>query len=169
MHEIFGSDVLSDAVAFFQAFDGMETGFRERAVAARDLLIGPQSRWVLVSGPQQATVRESIELASELRKRSIALSGVIANRVQPLVEPLPSEDAVPERLRPAVRRAQEANALARSQREVLEPLAAFSKAITSIGLRNADVHTFAQLRTLAGQLRNQDDTETSCFTVHTIL
>jgi hypothetical protein len=28
---VVGSDVLADSVAFFQAFAGMETGFRERA------------------------------------------------------------------------------------------------------------------------------------------
>ena len=29
--KVVGTDVLADAVAFFQAFDGMEAGFRDRA------------------------------------------------------------------------------------------------------------------------------------------
>ncbi len=31
MAEVVGGEVLGDAIAFFQAFDGMEAGFRERA------------------------------------------------------------------------------------------------------------------------------------------
>ena len=37
---VVGGDVLADAVAFFQAFDGMETGFRERADDVIELLHG---------------------------------------------------------------------------------------------------------------------------------
>jgi anion-transporting ArsA/GET3 family ATPase len=167
---VVGSDVLSDAVSFFQAFDGMEPGFRARAVAARTLLVGPDSRWVLVAAPQQATVREAIELAEELRSRSIGLSGVVANRVQPLVEPLPDSATAPESLRPAIRRAEIANTLARSQRDVLSPLRTFSNAMATIGLRNADVHTIAQLRQLAGQFTATESAGLSdVFTVHTVL
>ncbi len=164
---VVGSDVLSDAVGFFQAFDGMEGGFRDRATRARSLLIGDQSRWVLVAGPQQATVREAIELAEELARRSIPLAGVVANRVQPLFEPLPAVDTAPEALRPALRRAELANDLARSQREVLAPLAAFSPTMTTIGLRNSDVHTIAMLRHFASFLAPTDDP--AIFTVATAL
>jgi anion-transporting ArsA/GET3 family ATPase len=164
---VVGSDVLSDAVGFFQAFDGMEPGFRARAVAARTLFIGDDSRWVLVVGPQRATVREAVELAEELQSRSIPLSGIVANRVQPLVEPLPSEATAPETLRPAIRRAEQANTLARSQREVLAPLRSFASAMTTVGLRNADVHTIAQLRQLAGQFTGRGAND--AFTVDTVL
>jgi anion-transporting ArsA/GET3 family ATPase len=165
---IVGSDVLSDAVGFFQAFGGIEPGFRARAVAARALFSGDDSRWVLVVGPQQATVREAAELAEELRARSISLIGVVANRVQPLVEPLPHETTVPESLRPAIRRAEQANALARSQREVLAPLRSFTSTITTIGLRNADVHTIGQLRQLASQFTGRGGAD-GAFTVDTVL
>jgi anion-transporting ArsA/GET3 family ATPase len=167
---IVGSDVLTDAVGFFQAFDGMEPGFRTRAIAARTLFSGEESRWVLVASPQEATVREAIELAEELRSRSITLTGIVANRVQPLLQPLPSEDGAPETLRPAIRRAEQANRLARSQRTVLEPLREFSDAMITIGLRNSDVHTITQLRQLAGQFATTTpDGSGEPFTVDTVL
>ena len=48
---VVGSDVLADAVAFFQAFAGMEVGFRDRASSVMNLLISPQTRYVLVAAP----------------------------------------------------------------------------------------------------------------------
>lgn len=164
---VVGSDVLSDAIAFFQAFDGMEGGFRDRATRARALLTGEQSRWVLVAGPQHATVREAVELAEELTRREISLAGVVANRVQPLFEPLPDPVRAPPGLGSAIRRAESANRLARSQREVLAPLAAYSRTLTTIGLRNSDVHTIAMLRQLASHLQPSDDP--TAFTVATAL
>ena len=164
---IVGSDVLGDAVGFFQAFDGMEAGFRDRAMKARSLFTGDQSRWILVAGPQHATVLEAIELAEELKRRGISLAGVVANRVQPLFEPLPDHTIAPERLRPAIRRAETANELAHSQREVLAALREFSPTITTIGLRNSDVHTTAMLRQLASFFQPADDP--TAFTVATAL
>ena len=37
--KVVGGDVIEDAIAFFQAFDGMEAGFRERAERVLELLV----------------------------------------------------------------------------------------------------------------------------------
>lgn len=97
------------------------------------------------------------------------MTGIVANRVQPLVEPLPIEEMAPESLRPAIRRAAQANVLARSQREVLAPLGAFSEAMITIGLRNNDVHTIAQLRQLAGEFATDAGASGTLFSVDTVL
>ena len=36
--KVVGGDVIDDAIAFFQAFDGMEAGFRDRAERVLELL-----------------------------------------------------------------------------------------------------------------------------------
>ena len=41
--KVIGSEVLADALAFFQAFDGMETGFRNRADEVIELLHGERN------------------------------------------------------------------------------------------------------------------------------
>ena len=46
---VVGSDVLADAVAFFQAFAGMESGFRDRAADVLALLRADVTRFVLVA------------------------------------------------------------------------------------------------------------------------
>ena len=42
--KVVGSEVIDDVVAFFRAFEGMEAGFRERAVAVEQLLAEPDDR-----------------------------------------------------------------------------------------------------------------------------
>ena len=47
--KVVGGEVLADAVAFFQAFAGMETGFRDRADEVMRLLSSPVTRFVLIA------------------------------------------------------------------------------------------------------------------------
>ena len=100
-----------------------------------------------------------MSLATELAKHSIQLRGVIGNRVQPLFEPLPRMEAVPIRLQSAVRRAEEANMLARAQRAVFSPLADLRAPVAYLALRTTDVHSLAQLREIAAQLRSDQNPE----------
>jgi anion-transporting ArsA/GET3 family ATPase len=57
--KVIGGDVLADAIAFFQAFEGMETGFRRRADDVMALLRSDVTRYVLVASPQRDTVEEA--------------------------------------------------------------------------------------------------------------
>ena len=53
-----GADIVHDAVTFFQAFEGMEEGFRIRAARVRELLIHdetPPSSWWPRPGPTPST------------------------------------------------------------------------------------------------------------------
>ena len=47
--KVVGGEVLTDAIAFFQAFDGMEAGFRQRAERVLELLNAPDTAYVLVN------------------------------------------------------------------------------------------------------------------------
>ncbi len=60
--KVVGSDVLADAVAFFQAFAGMETGFRDRADEVIELLLTARPRascWSPRRGSTPSTRRAS--------------------------------------------------------------------------------------------------------------
>jgi anion-transporting ArsA/GET3 family ATPase len=81
--KVVGGDVVDDAVAFFQAFEGMEEGFRLRAARVNELLAAPETAFVLVASPQRDTVAEAHFFADRLREAGIAVQGLVVNRVHP--------------------------------------------------------------------------------------
>lgn len=87
MSKVVGGDALSEAIAFFQAFDGMEPGFRERAASVMELLAHTDTRYVLVTSPRRAAVDETKFFASELHRQHLAVSALVANRVHPEFAP----------------------------------------------------------------------------------
>jgi anion-transporting ArsA/GET3 family ATPase len=81
--KVIGSEVLADALAFFQAFDGMETGFRNRADEVIELLHGDTTRFVLVASPRIDTIDEARFFASKLVDKDLGVAAVIVNRATP--------------------------------------------------------------------------------------
>jgi anion-transporting ArsA/GET3 family ATPase len=92
--KVVGSDVFADAVAFFQAFDGMEEGFRQRADVVLGLLTSPATAFVLVASPHRDTVDEARFFAEKLAEADIEVAALIVNRMHPHFT-----DALPESLR----------------------------------------------------------------------
>jgi anion-transporting ArsA/GET3 family ATPase len=80
---VVGGDVLADAVAFFQAFAGMETGFRQRADEVIALLAGDSTRFVLVASPRADTIAEAQFFAERLERGGLQVGAVIVNRCTP--------------------------------------------------------------------------------------
>ena len=81
--KVVGAEVIADALAFFQAFEGMEQGFKERAAAVDRLLSDPTTAFVLVASPKADTVAEAGYFADQLRGNGIDVRGLIVNRTQP--------------------------------------------------------------------------------------
>ena len=81
--KVVGGDVVDDAIAFFQAFEGMEEGFRQRAARVNELLAAPETAFVLVASPRRDTVEEAHYFADRLQEAGIAVQGLIVNRVHP--------------------------------------------------------------------------------------
>ena len=81
--KVIGSEVLADALAFFQAFDGMETGFRKRADEVIELLHGDTTRFVLVASPRVDTIDEARFFAAKLVDKDLNVAVVIVNRATP--------------------------------------------------------------------------------------
>ena len=92
--KVVGAEVFDDAITFFQAFDGMEAGFKERAKHVLDLITSPATSFVLVASPKRDTVDEARFFAEKLAEASLPVSALIVNRMHPHFT-----DALPEALR----------------------------------------------------------------------
>jgi anion-transporting ArsA/GET3 family ATPase len=80
---VVGAEVFDDAVAFFQAFEGMEEGFKERAGHVLELLSDPRTAFVLVASPRRDTVDEAHYFAEKLAVNDIEVQALIVNRMHP--------------------------------------------------------------------------------------
>ncbi len=92
--KVIGAEVFDDAITFFQAFEGMEAGFRERAEKVLQLLTSPATSFVLVASPKRDTVAEAQFFAQKLAEADIPVSALVVNRMHPHFT-----DVLPEALR----------------------------------------------------------------------
>src|SRR5688572_3391128 len=81
--KVVGGEVVADAVAFFQAFEGMEQGFRDRAADVLRLLKEDSTGFVLVTSPRRDAVVEAAFFADKLALSGITVEGLIVNRLHP--------------------------------------------------------------------------------------
>ena len=81
--KVVGSEVVGDAIAFFEAFEGMEAGFRDRADAVRELLGAPETAFVLVTSPRPDAVEEAAYFATKLAEAGIDVDALVVNRLHP--------------------------------------------------------------------------------------
>ncbi|HEX3620757.1 MAG TPA: ArsA family ATPase [Acidimicrobiales bacterium] len=91
--KVVGSEVVSDAVTFFQAFEGMEDGFRQRAARVQELLAEPATAFVLVASPRRDATRETEFFAEKLNEAGIAVQALVVNRMHPRFSPMPAPPA----------------------------------------------------------------------------
>jgi anion-transporting ArsA/GET3 family ATPase len=160
LSRVVGSDAITDAVAFFQAFEGMEDGFRQRADDVDRLLKSPETAYVLVTAPRQDTVEEARYFARRLIDSGTPPAAVIANRVHPPFHPAPS--ASRRRLSAAARAAlveleanwAELQAVADGEAAVLAPLTdrLADVPVATVPLLGTDVHDLAGLAEVADHL-----------------
>jgi anion-transporting ArsA/GET3 family ATPase len=87
--KVVGTDVVRDAVAFFNAFEGMEQGFRERAQAVNALLTDEATAFVVVASPRRDAVDEALYFASRLQESEMTVDGLVVNRLHPRFGPVP--------------------------------------------------------------------------------
>ncbi len=81
--KVIGTEVVEDLVLFFQAFEGMEDGFRERAQRVLALLSDPGTAFVLVTAPARDAVSEAGYFAGRLADAGLRISGLVVNRIHP--------------------------------------------------------------------------------------
>ena len=164
--KVVGGDVLADAIAFFQAFEGMETGFRDRADSVSELLHSSITHYVLVASARHDTVEEARYFAARLADSKLSVAAVIVNRLQPrfgdataeqaLAAAATAETAGDHKLAGLWRNLAELRALADAEEGVIAPLIADTgdTAIHRGPLLANDVHDLSGLREIAGHLFN---------------
>src|SRR5581483_10176529 len=81
--KIIGTEVVEDLVLFFQAFEGMEDGFRRRAQRVMDLLTDDATAFVLVTAPARDAVSEARYFADRLAAANLRINGLVVNRIHP--------------------------------------------------------------------------------------
>lgn len=155
--KVVGGDVLTDAIAFFQAFAGMETGFRSRADEVLALLHSDVTRFVLVASPRSDTIEEACYFAERLHHADLAVGAVVVNRCTPQFGELPAK-----RPRAAAQAAlhdnlAELNATAALERDQATALFAATGVPTGVDTTwvptlAGDVHTLDSLETIRGLL-----------------
>jgi anion-transporting ArsA/GET3 family ATPase len=85
--EIVGLDLLRDMAEFFQAFGPLFSGFKERAIEVERLLRSPETVFILVSGPGEEKIPDTLFFARRLGEAGLRLGPVVVNRIHPVGEP----------------------------------------------------------------------------------
>jgi anion-transporting ArsA/GET3 family ATPase len=161
---VVGSDVLADAVAFFQAFAGMDVGFRQRAEAVSALLRADTTRFILVASPQRDTLAEASWFADQLAGQGFAVHATVINRLHPRFDTGTAAEAR-RKAKAATKRAEadlaaiwtnlaELRTVADAERAELAPLLerVAQSTVVEVPLLPSDVHDVDALDELAGHL-----------------
>jgi anion-transporting ArsA/GET3 family ATPase len=91
---IVGGQLLADASAFVQAFDGMFGGFRERARNTYELLRSGGTAFVVIAAPEPDALREASYFVERLNTESMPLAGLVVNRTHPVLATLSGPHAL---------------------------------------------------------------------------
>jgi anion-transporting ArsA/GET3 family ATPase len=86
LDRLVGLGLLQEMAEFFQAFGPLYEGFRRRALEVRQLLRSRRTLFVLVSGPGEETVPETMFFARRLREAGYHLGPVVVNRIHPRLD-----------------------------------------------------------------------------------
>ncbi len=86
---VVGGAIVKDAVAFFEAFEGMEQGFRDRAEKVEQLLADEGTSFVVVSSPRRDAVTEAVFFADRLSESEGRVGALVVNRMFPSFGPVP--------------------------------------------------------------------------------
>ena len=76
-----GQAVLGDLAEFFQSFEGMYDGFKQRAQSVYKLLQSPESAFVVVASPEAPALREARFFLQRLAQDGMPTAGLVVNRV----------------------------------------------------------------------------------------
>ena len=103
-----GQAVLGDLAEFFQSFEGMYEGFKNRAQSVYKLLQSPDSAFVVVASPEGPALREARYFLQRLAQDGMPTAGLVVNRVT--LPPGGGLDATPKAARAAADRLDDGDA-----------------------------------------------------------
>jgi anion-transporting ArsA/GET3 family ATPase len=153
LSKVAGAEIVQDAVTFFQAFEGMEEGFRLRAEHMRELVGRPSTAFVLVTSPRADTVNEARWFADKLHESALQVEGLVVNRVHPAFDatgPLPAAPAA-SALAALVANLEDYRAVNAREEAAFERLVeqVAPAPVARVPLLDIDVHDAAGLATVA--------------------
>lgn len=93
LDEIVGLDLLRDMAEFFQAFGPLYDGFRHRATRVGELLRSDETLFVLVSGPGEERIPDTLFFARKLEETGYHLGPLVVNRFHPSLSGMPESVA----------------------------------------------------------------------------
>jgi anion-transporting ArsA/GET3 family ATPase len=148
LSRVVGGEVIADAVSFFQAFEGMDVGFRERAKEVAALLNDSSTAYVLVTAPRADRLAETAWLAEHLVSRGVRPVCVVVNRSHPA--PVSAAVGLPAAVRQNL---DELARVAESEAALVAPLAeTVSAPIVRVPLLVRDVRDLGGLDEVARHL-----------------
>ncbi|MBK7685784.1 MAG: ArsA family ATPase [Rhodocyclaceae bacterium] len=94
---ITGGELFGDMAEFFQAFDELYAGIRDRSNEVKQMLKSDQTLFFLVTSPAPSSMQESQYFLGKISGYGVTLGGIIVNRVHRLTDgTVPVEGALPE-------------------------------------------------------------------------
>ncbi len=81
LRHVFGQEFLDDLAVFFDDFQGLYDGFRERHARVVEALRDPRTGFVVVCAPSQTSLDVAAFFAEELKARGLPRDGVLVNQV----------------------------------------------------------------------------------------
>lgn len=140
IERVAGVGFLDDLSEFLLAIEGLSVGINERSKQVEELLLGPQTSFVLVCGGHARANASAMDFLSQLDEFQVPLIAVVANRLRPwpldappdaadfrLSRPEVAEDA--RRISEALGRAGAGEAITRRLAEYAEVCAAQRRAL----------------------------------------
>ncbi len=86
--QVVGNTLLADAIAFFNDFQGMDQGFRDRAAEIDGILHSDETAYVLISSPRYQPLQASRWIVGQLAERDRSIAAVVFNRMTPAFWPI---------------------------------------------------------------------------------
>jgi anion-transporting ArsA/GET3 family ATPase len=82
LERLAGAEFLDDLRNFLRAIDGFSQGFSERATRVEGLLLGEETRFILVTSAIGRSELSTLEFMDALEKFQVPLAAIVINRVQ---------------------------------------------------------------------------------------
>jgi hypothetical protein len=86
---VLGAEVLADLAEFLAAFQGLYTGFKDRAKRVLELMGSPECAFVVVAAPTDVSLEEARYFTGRFITEGMKTSAVVANRWHGAVRRLP--------------------------------------------------------------------------------
>lgn len=156
--KVAGAEIVQDAMGFFEAFQGMEQGFHDRAAAVQELLADPATAYVIITSPRPDALDEAAFFLDRLEETGVSPAGLVVNRVHPHFAPevgtLPTAVSARSDLAVLIDNLHELDELAAHDASAYADLAREVRPapVGSIPLLEGDVHDLSGLAAMADHL-----------------